>query len=485
METRKVSIGIFVVGGLVLFGIGMFLIGDRHQLFARHVEYYSEFVNLAGLTKGAKVRVAGMDAGQVLDIGVPDSPSSRFRVKWRIDAKLGGLIRTDSVATVGTEGVVGGTYLSIRPGSAQASEATVLATIPSKEPTELSDLVAGGTGLLNDVQGTLKEVGPKLGVALDTVTSTVSNVNDVVVGLKEGHGTAGMLLHDEALANEIRQTVTTAASTVREVVADLKEGRGVAGMLLRDEEMAGQVREVVKKAEQAAADLGHASHQADALVSDLNSRQIPQKASEVMDSLNDSARQVNQVISEIAKPDQQGTTVAANIRESITNANTATSNLAEATEALKHNFLTRGFFKKRGYYTLTDISPEKYRRDRVFTSPTNRRAWLAGSELFQNGSNGEEELSARGKALLNATLTEYGDSIVESPIVIEGYWNGNVPAEQLRLSRSRAMLVRQYLQKHFQLDTKNLGVVPMKNLPPDGMERATWDGICVVVLRRS
>ena len=80
METKKVRIGIFVVGGLVLFGIGMFLIGDRHQAFARHVEYYSEFVNLAGLANGAKVRVGGKDAGTVLAIGVPDSPSSRFRV---------------------------------------------------------------------------------------------------------------------------------------------------------------------------------------------------------------------------------------------------------------------------------------------------------------------------------------------------------------------------------------------------------------------
>ncbi len=95
----------------------------------------------------AKVRVAGMDAGQVLDIGVPNSPSSRFRVKWRIDAKLRGLVRTDSVVTIGTEGVVGGTYLAVRPGSTQALEATALATIPSREPTELSELLVRSAGL--------------------------------------------------------------------------------------------------------------------------------------------------------------------------------------------------------------------------------------------------------------------------------------------------------------------------------------------------
>ena len=36
MGMKKEGIGLFVVGGLVLLVIGMFLIGDRHQLFARH-----------------------------------------------------------------------------------------------------------------------------------------------------------------------------------------------------------------------------------------------------------------------------------------------------------------------------------------------------------------------------------------------------------------------------------------------------------------
>src|SRR5262249_38060113 len=177
-----------------------------------------------------------------------------------------------------------------------------------------------------------------------------------------------------------------------------------------------------------------------------------------------------------------GVSAGANIRESLTNANAATANLAEVTEAAKHNFFLRGFFKKRGYYNLADISPEKYRRDRAFASRTQHRVWLSGSELFQNGSNGKEELSPNGKELLNDTLTRYGDSIVESPIVIEGYWNG-VPADQLRFSRSRAIVVRQYLQTRFQLDTRNVGIVPMKNSPLEGTGHSKWDGICVVVLR--
>jgi phospholipid/cholesterol/gamma-HCH transport system substrate-binding protein len=485
MKTNKVAVGLFVVCGLVLFGIGIFLIGDRHQAFAQHAEYYSEFVNLAGLANGAKVRVAGMDAGQVVAIGVPDSPPSRFRVKWRIDAKLRGLVRTDSIATIGTEGIVGGTYLSVTPGSAQAGQAAALATIPGKESSDLSELLARGTVLLNDADGLLKEVGGKLNGTLDEATTTISNVNDVVVNLKEGRGTAGMLLTDQALANQIRQTVTIASSDLEDILADLKAGRGPAGVILRDEAVANQIRDAVRNAQQATANLGHASQQADALVSDLNSRQIPQKAAELVDNLNASAQQVHQVISDIAKTDDQGMTAGANVRVSLMNANTASSNLADATEALKHNFLVRGFFKKRGYYNLADLTPETYRKDSAFANSANKRVWLSGSELFQKGSNGEEELSAAGKALLSAKLTEYGDARADSPIVIEGYWNGNVPGDQLWLSRSRAMEVRQYLQAQLHLDARNLGVVPMKNSPLKGLDRTTWDGICIVVLKRT
>src|SRR5690242_16567053 len=81
MPNKNVSVGFFVLGGMLLLGAALFLIGDRRQTFGQHVEDYSEFRNLAGLSKGAKVRVGGMDAGEVLGIAGPDSPPLRFRVQ--------------------------------------------------------------------------------------------------------------------------------------------------------------------------------------------------------------------------------------------------------------------------------------------------------------------------------------------------------------------------------------------------------------------
>lgn len=483
MQNKNLSVGIFVVGGLLLFGLGLFVIGDQRRAFGRHMEYYAEFTNMAGLAKGAKVRVGGMDAGQVVEIAVPDSPARRFRVRWRIDANLSGLVRADSLATVDTEGVVGGTYLSVKPGSAKAPEASALSTIPSREPIELSDILGRGDGLLTDTRTAVQTLGGKLGVTLDTMNSTISNVNDIAVGLKAGHGPAGMLLTDDALASQLHKSVANTTTNVDRIVSDLQAGRGAAGMLLRDDALARHVRDTLSALQQASTDLGHASRQADALVSDLAARQLPQKAEGVISNLDASAQQVRHILADASQPDRQGLTAGANIRESLSNVNAATSNLADDSEALKHNFLLRGFFRRRGYFNLDRISPEQYRKDRAFTNASNYRAWLPASTLFQNDSQNSEQLTPAGGALLEDALTKYGDGVVDSPIVIEGYGAGGNSGDSLWRSRSRAILVRDQLQKRLHLDLNNLGTVGLKHTPPPGVGQTAWDGICIVVLR--
>jgi len=459
MKNKNLIVGLFVLAGLVLFMAGLVLIGNRHEAFARHIDYYAEFTNLAGLTKGSKVQVAGMDAGQVLDIAVPASPTARFRVKLRIEESLHGLVRTDSVATIGTQGVVGETFLLIHPGSQNAPAASALSLLPSKEPIDLASLLDQGQGLVSDVDGAvkdadgiLKKTGGQLDPTLDSAKTTLANVNDVVLGLKQGRGAAGMLLQDQAFATQIRQTMTNV--------------------------------------QKASADLGQLSGKANELIADIQSRQFPQKIDETMtvvksaaSNVDASTRQIRQTIEEASIPDENGATPGMNIRESLSNASTATANVADGTEALKHNFLLRRFFLHRGYYDLGHISADKYRQDHLFTGQDNYRVWLSGAELFQQNPNGGEELSVHGKSLLAEALAQYGESVVGSPIVIEGYSDVNGAANQLALSRGRAVVVRQYLLNHFQLNPGNLGAVPLMNLPPSGSGHQTWDGICIVVLK--
>ena len=80
---------------------------------------------------------------------------------------------------------------------------------------------------------------------------------------------------------------------------------------------------------------------------------------------------------------------------------------------------------------------------------------------------------------MSAALAQNGESFAQSAIVIEGYANGGVPSTSSRLSRSRAMAVWQYVQQRVELDSKNLGVVPMKSAPPKELGRPSWDGVCI------
>lgn len=453
MGKRNLIVGLFVLASLGLFSVGLFMIGNRNEAFSRHVDYYAEFKDLSGLARGAKVQVSGMDAGQVVEIGIPRSPSSKFRVRIRVDERLSGLVRMDSIATIGTEGVVGDTFLLVASGSSRIQAAPPQSTLQSKEPIEIADLLEQAKGMVGDVDltvrngnGVLTSVGNNLNQTLSGAKTTLANVNEVVVGVKEGRGPAGMLLRDQAIAAQIRDTV---ANT-----------------------------------QQATRNLNHVSAQADNMLSDVRSHAFPQKVDAVLASVQDTASnfdasssQIRQTLADFTAPDTQGTTAGVNLRDSLMNVNAATGNMADDTEALKHNFFFKPFFRHRGYYKLDHISPDNYRNDRLFTSASNQRTWLSAEQLFVKDSKGTDQLTPSGKALIDSTVAGYGDAIVETPIVVEGYSDAADIADRLSVSRSRSIVVKNYLLNHFQLDTANVGSVAMENKPAGSVDHITWNGI--------
>ncbi|HMH16242.1 MAG TPA: MlaD family protein [Edaphobacter sp.] len=453
MSRRYLAVGIFIIASLTLFALGIFLVGSRHEAFSRHVLLYTEFADLDGVTKGSKVQVAGMDAGQVTGIVVPRSPSGHFRVQMKVDEQLHGLVRTDSVVTIDTEGVVGDTFLTIHSGSPDAAIAQGDSLLQSKPPVTMSDLLSHGLGIMNDADATIKQVGGKLNVALDGVNGAVGNANDLLVGLKEGRGPAGMLLRDEMVAARIRESVSNVQSTT--------------------------------------SNLNRASGRVDSLVADVQQRQLPQQLDDTMTQIrsastraNATMQQVQQSLTQALGPDVNGVTAGQNVSEALTNVNVATGNMAEDTEALKHNFFFKGFFNHRGYYTLGSLSPQEYRRSKLFGSTQSPRAWLEADALFQHGPHDTEELSLNGKHAIDAAVASFRDAVFTHPIVIEGYSDAAAPADALSWSYTRAQLVRNYLEARYPFTAKNVGVMPLSTTPPPGLGHDRWSGICIMVAER-
>jgi phospholipid/cholesterol/gamma-HCH transport system substrate-binding protein len=454
MKINYVAVGTFLVVALLLFSVGLFLIGDRQQAFSRHDDYYTELRNVNGIVPGSKVRVAGFDAGQVTSLQLPDMPSAKFRLKLHLDEKLRKLIRTDSLVTVESDGLVGDKFLLIHSGTDNSQQADNGATLPSKEPIELSAVIEKVSGVVDQANGMIVDVRGKLDVALDTTTETIGNVDGLVTDARHGKGSVGVLLNDPKTAAQLRQTVANAESA------------------------SDRINQITVQAGQ--------------MVTDVQSRNLPGKidgtltdAHDAVDQLKQASEKVNITLNDALGPDRSGQTAAENIRQSLSNVNLATANIAEDTEALKHGFLFRGYFKKRGFYSFHDLTPEQYRTSRFFQNPSNRREWLDASTSFTKEDHGAEVLTTTGQQQIDRLVGDLGDGVIDHPIIIEGYSTSGPAAEQINESRTRSILVARYLEKRFHLRPQDIGEIPLGSTPPSALGRPSWNGVCLVILAKT
>jgi len=459
MKNHNVIVGVFITAAIVLFGVALFLIGNEHKDFRRHVVFYTNFQNVDSIPKGAKVRVDGMDAGEVESIQIPSSPSQKFRLKMNVEERLHGLIREDSFVTVETEGLVGDKFLLIQGGTDRASEAAPESTLQGKEPFEIGKLLEQAQGIMNQagttitgLQATMKDVSGRLDTTLDTATGTIRNVNGLVLDVRKGKGTAGLLLEDPATAADVKQSIAN-------------------------------VRQTTEK-------LNTTTTRVDNLVADVQNRQLVAKIDDTLVSaksatqnLDQTSQQINTTLKSAFGEDQYGEDAGSNLQQSLTNLNQASGNLTDDTEALKHEFFFKGFFKHRGYDNLDDLPVEQYRAGEIFKKLPESRQWIAAPALFTTNQSGEEVLSMPGRQSIDQAVGQF-KALYDKPLIVEGYASSGSPSEELVQSRRRAALVRNYLQLHFHLEPKDTGIIALSSTPPESAGKTTFDGVSLVSVGR-
>ena len=458
MNRMNVLVGIFVTLGVALIAGALFLIGNQHKAFRRHTIFYTTFQNVDGISKGAKVKVEGMDGGQVQDLTIPSSPSQPFHLKMSLEDRLHGLIREDSFVTIETEGIVGDKFLLIHKGTDHTAEARAESTLHSKEPLQLDKLLEQAQGIMQQAQG-----------AINVADSTMIDVR--------GH-------LDTAL-----NSVTTAVHNANGMINDVRSGKGAAGVLLENQATASDIQQIVRNARDVTTKLDASSAQIDDILGDVQRRQLVAKMDDTLNNtkgatqqLDQTSQQLNTTLRSAFAEDQYGENAGSNLQQSLTNINAATGNLADDTEALKHQFFFKGFFKHRGYYNLDDLPAEPYRSNKIFKSASETREWLAADALFTQAQDGSEILSPGGRQQIDQAVSRAGE-IYSSPWIVEGYSNSGTDTEQLIKSRNRAMIVRTYLQLRFRIVPKNTGVVGLEGMPPMKSGKSNWNGVCLVVLR--
>jgi phospholipid/cholesterol/gamma-HCH transport system substrate-binding protein len=467
MKIKTWTIGLFIILGISLFTGILFLIGSQQDIFSSHLELYTEFSNLSGLTTGAKVRVSGFDAGEIKKITIPASPSKKFRLQLQIEKKLSGMVRDDSVVSIETDGVVGDKFVSIKTGSAQSQEAKNGVTLPSKEPIDLAALMEKGSLLINSLQGTVTDVRGKVDLALDSITKTVNHTDGLITSATPG-------------VHSIIANGTQIAGGVNTLVAGLNQGNGAAGLLLKDQPTRAQLQSTLKNVNHASQTLDQASARVNQTMADFQSRHLIENAQVSLNNVQSLTNQLNVSATGALAKDDMGEDGAANIRQTLSNLNQGTANLSEDAEALKHEFFFRGFFKKRGFYNMDDITPAEYLKACKRQKDAGKREWLRAS-IFITDSAGQEQLSPAGRLQIDAEVSPIVESLPADVVIIEGYSRDGTPDQQFVTSRRRADLVRQYLAVHFHLLHSDMGIVPLLGTPPQGSGQESWDGAAIML----
>lgn len=448
--SRQAIVGAFVVGGVLLFAGGLFLIGDRRLLFAPQLELNTAFGKVSGLQVGTTVRVSGFDAGEVLDIQLPAGPSEKFVVRMRLREDLRPLVRIDSVCAVQTDGIVGSAFIQIGRGSDAARMVEPGDTLAGTDPVDFSDLIEEGRTTFRTVAREIVNLSGEIAQVIDPLGETVRTANALIEDV--GSDVQAITRAGVQVTEEARVVITDA----RGIVSDLRSGRGTIGRLLTDEAPYQRWVGMTNEAEQAVANVRAATERARALVDGIAAR-------------DGAAQQIVQTL-----------------RDTLADTREVMSDLSEGTEALKRNFLFRGFFRDRGFFDLDAITREGYlagaleRHDR-----TAVRIWVDAPGLFATAPDGAELLTEAGRRRLESAMADLVRYPRDSPLVVEGYADATAGESAYLVSADRALLVRDYLVSRFRRRVTLTGIMPMSDRAVGSPRGDRWSGVALALFVRN
>jgi len=239
---------------------------------------------------------------------------STICVDMVIEDKMLKHMKKNAVAAIGSDGLVGSMVINIVPGKEFSEALKPGDTIKSYNKTSTTDMLE------------------TLNTTNDNAAKLTSDLLKITAAIKDGKGTIGMLIEDDEMAYEIKQSVVnlktasaSASATIRElkhIIDAINYDKSMASVLLSDPASANQMKSII-------ANLEKSSENIDSVITNLNSVVLEVKNGEGT---------VNYMIKD--------TVLVNNIDETMKNIREGSVRLNENMEALKHNFLFRGYFRK-------------------------------------------------------------------------------------------------------------------------------------------
>jgi phospholipid/cholesterol/gamma-HCH transport system substrate-binding protein len=247
-QGNELRAGIFLLAGVLVFTVAIFLLGQKSALFTRTTSLFVEFKDISGLVVGAPVRLAGLEVGTVAAISLPEQlEEQRARVRLVVQSRFMPRIRRDSEAFIDSAGLLGDKVVNISMGSPAAPALAEGAMLKTGQPIgfealsgSLNQTVHSLVNITGAVEGMVtQERTERLQVDLARIAASLANILGEVEG---GDGLLHRLIYDQRYADQAGAILTQARATAEKanramgrvdaVLAEVEQGDGTMHALV-------------------------------------------------------------------------------------------------------------------------------------------------------------------------------------------------------------------------------------------------------------
>ena len=317
---RSVTVGIFVLLGIIIFIAGVFVLGGQQKRFTSSIKLIALFKDVGGLKAGNNVWFSGVKIGTVKRVSFYGT--AQVEVDMNVEESSKQYIRKDANATISSDGLIGNKIVVITGGTTNHPE------------VEDGDRLKTLDALSSDqILETLQENNNNL-------LRVTKDFKELVGNLRKGKGTVGAVLTDSIVAGNFKRAMQNLEKASDNTVHLTGSVSKFASKLSNQESLANQLvtdTTVFKSLKRSAARFENAITSADQSISTLN------RTSENLNRASEKLNNPNSPLG-VLLSDQES---AKNLRTTLKNLNTGTGLLNEDLKAAQNNFLLRGFFKKR------------------------------------------------------------------------------------------------------------------------------------------
>jgi phospholipid/cholesterol/gamma-HCH transport system substrate-binding protein len=259
-----------VIVSLAILAVGIFFISGHVGFFKRRYTLKAYTSDAGGLREGAQVRLTGVAVGNLKRIQIsPYHERARaVELVMSVARTYQNQIRTDSVASIETVGLLGESYVNLTRGSPGQEVIPDGGVLKSSEEADIKRVVQNA----NDVIVNLGVLSAKL--------------NDITGKIESGSGTAGKLVYDQTLYNRLNKT----SDALDRMVTRIDQGQGTLGKFMTDETLYNTALTTVDRLNKVADDLQHGQGSLAKFISDPsvynNMDHLVTQANSLVDNIN-------------------------------------------------------------------------------------------------------------------------------------------------------------------------------------------------------